>query len=95
MLKDIVAVQPREPYQLLLRFEDGVEGIVDLAQLIEFSGVFLPLKDPTYFARVQVDPESGTIVWENGADLDPDVLYSVVTGQPIPDYSNSLVYSES
>jgi Protein of unknown function (DUF2442) len=88
MLKDIVMVQPRAPYQLLLQFEDGVEGIVDLAKLIEFSGVFLPLKDPVYFAKVKVNPESGTIVWENGADLDPDVLYSLVTGQAIPDYSD-------
>jgi len=24
--------------------------------------------------------------WDNGADLDPDVLYAVVTGQAIPNY---------
>ncbi|WP_366558247.1 hypothetical protein [Okeania sp. SIO3B5] len=24
--------------------------------------------------------------WENGADLDPDVLYSIVTNEPIPKY---------
>jgi hypothetical protein len=27
------------------------------------------------FRSVRVDPELGTIVWPNGADIDPDVLY--------------------
>ena len=83
MLKDIVAVQPLETYKLRLHFEDGVEGIVDVSQLIEFEGVFFPLRDLTYFVQVAVDPDLGTVVWNNGADLDPDVLYAIVTKQPI------------
>jgi Protein of unknown function (DUF2442) len=87
MLKDIISAQARHPHQLHLQFEDGVEGTVDLDQIIEFSGVFAPLRDPDYFATVQVDPEIGTIVWSNGADLDPDVLYAIITQQTIPDYA--------
>ena len=64
-----------------------MEGTIDLNQIIEFSGVFAALRDPDYFATVQVDPEIGTIVWANGADLDPDVLYAIVTQQTIPDYA--------
>jgi hypothetical protein len=41
------------------------------------------LKDRDYFLQVRVDPEAGTITGPNGADLDPDVLYSRVTGVPI------------
>jgi hypothetical protein len=66
-----------------LRFEDGVEGVVDLAAQLSFRGVFEPLRDPAYFALVRVDSESGTVTWPNGADLDPDVLYSCITGIPI------------
>jgi hypothetical protein len=35
------------------------------------------------FAKVHVDPEAGTIVWPNEADVDPLVLYSWVTGRDI------------
>lgn len=83
MLKDIVAVKPLAEYQLWLRFEDGIEGVVDIHQLITFSGIFAPLEDATYFVQVQIHPELGTVVWQNGADLDPDVLYSLVTKHPI------------
>lgn len=91
MLKDIVAVQPQEGYQLYLKFEDGIEGVIDISQLIEFTGIFAPLQDLTYFTQVKVNPDWGTIYWENGADLDPDVLYSVVTGQPIPNYEKASI----
>ena len=83
MLKDIVAAQPSENHRLQLRFEDGTEGVVDLARILSFRGVFEPLKDPEFFARVFVNPDSGTVAWPNGADLDPDVLYGIVTGKPI------------
>jgi hypothetical protein len=36
-----------------------------------------PLKE------VKVDPDLGTVFWPTGADLDPLVLYSKVTGGPI------------
>ena len=76
-------LEPEDRLLLRLRFEDGVSGEVDVSEMIEFRGVFAPLRDETEFARVRVDPDSGTIVWPNGADLDPDVLYSAVSGKPI------------
>lgn len=78
MLKDIIQVIPKENYKLYLNFEDNCEGVVDISQLVEFSGIFAPLQDLNYFQTVKVNPEWGTIYWSNGADLDPDVLYSVV-----------------
>lgn len=87
MLKDIIEVQPLEGYRLRLRFEDGVVGEVDLEKMIQFEGIFAPLKDRATFIQVHVNPEVGTIVWPNGADLDPLVLYSHLTGVPIPRFS--------
>jgi hypothetical protein len=85
MLKDVVAVEALEPYRLRLVFEDGVAGEVDVARLVPFEGVFAPLRDPAGFRAVRVEPEAGTVVWPNGADLDPDVLYAEVTGVPVAD----------
>ena len=83
MLKDIIDVRPLGGHRLYLRFEDGVGGEVDFAARLRFEGVFAPLKDPAVFAQVRIDPELGTITWPNGADLDPDVLYSEVSGTPL------------
>jgi len=83
MLKDVVEVRAVGGYRVHLRFEDGVQGELDLGERIRFQGVFAALRDEREFAKVRVDPELGTIVWPGGADLDPDVLYAAVTGKPI------------
>ncbi|CAN1211691.1 DUF2442 domain-containing protein [Tumidithrix helvetica PCC 7403] len=86
MLQDILAVKTLPDYKLHLWFEDGIEGIVDLSKLIEFTGVFAPLQDKNFFESVYVNPESGTIQWANDADLDPDVLYAAISGLAIPNF---------
>jgi uncharacterized protein DUF2442 len=83
MLKDVVEVRPLGGYRVWLRFEDGVEGDLDLGQVIEFKGIFAPLRDEREFAKVRVHSELGAIAWPNGADLDPDVLYAKLTGRAI------------
>lgn len=89
MLKDITQVKPLEGYNLWLRFEDGIEGTVDVSQLVEFKGVFAPLADREFFNRAQVNPDTGTIAWPNDTDLDPDVLYALVTGAPLPTFQKA------
>lgn len=83
MLKDITEVHPLGNFHLYLRFEDGVEGVVDIAELIRFTGVFAPRKDPGYFTRVCVYPDLGIVCWPNEADIDPDVLDARITGEPL------------
>jgi len=84
MLQDVVEAIPLDGYRLKLRFEDGAAGTVDVGSCVSFTGVFAPLRDQAQFAAVQVNPELGTVSWPCGADLDPDVLYALVTGTPIP-----------
>ncbi len=62
-----------------LTFTEGSHGTVDLTSWIgDGAGVFAALQDPAFFACVSVDREVGTIVWPNGADLDPDMLFEAV-----------------
>jgi hypothetical protein len=83
MLVDVVEAVACSGTRLHLRFEDGVEGEVEVRDLVDFTGVFAPLGDPVEFAKAEVHPELGTVCWPSGADLDPDVLYAAVTGRPI------------
>ncbi len=52
-------------------------AVCELDLEVELWGpVFEPLRqDPRLFRTVRVDAGLGTIVWPNGADLDPDVLH--------------------
>jgi hypothetical protein len=80
MVKDIVEVRPLGGHRIFIRFEDGVQGEVNVADFVRFDGVFEALRDPARFAEVRVDPDLGTICWPNGADLAPEVLYARLTG---------------
>ena len=61
-------------YVIWLRFNDGLEGEIDLANELE-GEVFGPLKDKKQFKSFKVDPVLQTIVWENRADLAPEFLH--------------------
>lgn len=86
MLRDVVSVEPLPEHRLRVSFDDGVEGVVDVAQMVQFTGVFEPLRDPAFFSQAKVNTELGTVCWPNDADLDSDVLYAKVTGVAVPDY---------
>jgi hypothetical protein len=61
-------------YQVWLRFDDGLEGEIDLQNVLR-GPVFEPLKDPAYFANFTID---WTLTWANGADIAPESLYQRV-----------------
>jgi hypothetical protein len=62
---------------LLLTFADGLTGEVDVLDRMRGPVFDLP-RTPAGFAEVRVDPELGTVIWPNGADLAPDTLYERV-----------------
>ena len=70
----ITSAQVLGHYRLRVGFSDGSSRDVDLTGELQ-GRVFEPLADPDFFAQVRVDDELGTVVWPNGADLDPLVLH--------------------
>ncbi|HEY2572296.1 MAG TPA: DUF2442 domain-containing protein [Solirubrobacteraceae bacterium] len=70
----VTSAQVLGHYRLRLGFSDGSSRDVDLAGEL-LGPVFEPLANPDFFAQVRVDDELGTVVWPNGADLDPLVLH--------------------
>jgi hypothetical protein len=72
---DVTKVEVVRERIVRLTFSDRSERVVDLAPLL-WGPVFEEIRrDDDLFAEVGVDPDTGTIAWPNGADLDPDVLH--------------------
>ncbi len=71
----IRSVKPLENFVVHLEFTDGTSRDVNLEPFLR-GKMFEPLRtNADIFRSVKVDDRNGTIIWENGADIDPDVLY--------------------
>jgi hypothetical protein len=75
---DIRSAEHLGGYRLRVGFADGTVRVIDLEAMLSgtIGPVFEPLREKAFFALATVDPEIGTVVWPNGADLAPDVLYA-------------------
>jgi hypothetical protein len=70
----IRSARPLDGMRVELCLTDGSTRTVDLTRYLR-GPVFERIRhDPEVFRALRVDPKLGTIVWPNGADIDPDVL---------------------
>jgi len=74
MIPKVIAAHYEHGFTIHIRFADGTEGDVDLADEL-YGEVFEPLKDINVFRTFSVHPEFHTLCWPNGADLAPEFLY--------------------
>jgi hypothetical protein len=66
-------VRPLSDYKLAITFENGAEKLFDAKPYLE-KGIFRELKDERLFNTVHVSFD--TVEWDNGADLDPELLFA-------------------
>jgi hypothetical protein len=74
----LVEAEPLDGYGVHLRFADGLAADVDLSYLLEFGGVFAPLRDIGFFRELTIDDGGNTVCWPNEADIAPETLYDKV-----------------
>ncbi|MEX2106718.1 MAG: DUF2442 domain-containing protein [Solirubrobacterales bacterium] len=74
----LVEAEPLDGYGVHLRFADGLAADVDLSYLLEYGGVFEPLRDVEFFRKLAIDEGGNTISWPNEADIAPETLYDFV-----------------
>lgn len=70
----LIAIEPKERYQLLLRFSDGAQGVFDFSGFVGArTEMTEPLRDPAFFARHFI--QLGALGWPNGLDFSAGSLY--------------------
>jgi hypothetical protein len=74
-MRQVTKVSVVTGYVVDLTFDDDSTRRVDLTPYLWGEIFAVVLADYAVFCSVRVDPDIGTIVWPNGADIDPDVLH--------------------
>lgn len=91
MFPRVSEVRHLKDYQLEVRFSDGTVAELDFRRrVVGRGGVFKPLENVEFFRQVIVDREAGTLVWPNGVDFCPDVLYCEATGKSIAELGTTM-----
>lgn len=73
MYPSVKSVTATNEYELIISFDNGESGILDMKPYLE-TGVFKKLKDMSSFKNVRVSFD--TVEWVSGIDLDPEFVYS-------------------
>jgi hypothetical protein len=76
----VIEAKVLDGFRLELVFSDGKQGVVDLRnRIVGKGGLYQALEDIEFFRKVSVNAELGTVVWPNGMDICPDLLYSIAS----------------
>ncbi len=79
MFPKLIYVTGLENFQLLLKYNDGTEGIVDVSHLAN-KGVFKIWNEYKNFKKVYINKESNAVSWDEDVDICPDALFLKIKG---------------
>jgi hypothetical protein len=74
-----IEIKALSNYRLWIRFDDGVEGVIDLSHLVG-KGIFRLWNDFSAFKKVYIG-KHGEIVWSDDLEICPDSTYLKITGK--------------
>lgn len=74
----LISVKPNDSLRIFIRYEDGVEGQVDLSKTIERNG-FYKLKDNFEFSKIFYDENTDELCWPCGVRMCTNALYRQVS----------------
>ena len=86
---ELKSVIPVEHFKLKITFTNGVTGIIDLSEYLDFIGVLEILNDKEIFKKVKI--KENAIHWTDECELSPETLYSIITGRKIT-MDNKVVF---
>ena len=86
-----IQVEARKDYKIWIKFEDGVEGEVDLSSYVERGGLFKKWEDRSFFESVWI-PERNLVKWGDSDfhEICGDSLYMTITGISFDEYSQRV-----
>ena len=73
-LLDVVKVEAKSDYRLILEFENGEKRVFDMRPYMD-KKPFADLKGSRLFTMASVD--YGTVVWPGNIDIAPETLYDL------------------
>ncbi|MEJ7692027.1 DUF2442 domain-containing protein [Daejeonella sp.] len=88
----VIKVKSLRGYRIDVSFEDGVNGIIDLTELVK-KGIFQELRDEILFSNVYTTGYS--IAWSEELEIDALTIYAELLGKSPEEVFQSPHYASN
>ena len=95
MYYEIVEAKYLKNFLIEVKFQDGKSGIANLEEYKNKGGIFSKFGDPVFFKNVRLNKEFGVLTWDGEIDIAPETIYSLATGEPLPEWMQKNVGNEA